>query len=77
MKRIILVLTVAAMMVAMTLGVAGSAMAQQEGAPSADDIMRDMGFRPDPNMPGCWFGPGGGMRVCVPGGGDAKAQFTS
>ncbi len=75
MKRIILVLTVAAMMAAMTLGIAGSAMAQQEGAPSSDDIMGDMGFRPDPNMPGCWFGPGGGMRVCIPGEGDAKAEF--
>jgi hypothetical protein len=64
-KRIILVLTVAAMMVAMTLGVAGSAMAQQEGAPSADDIMGDMGFYQDPNRPGCWIGPAE-MRVCVP-----------
>ena len=65
MKRIILVLTVAAMMVAMTLGVAGSAIAQQEGGPSADDIMRDMGFYQDPNTPGCWVGPAD-MRVCVP-----------
>jgi hypothetical protein len=64
-KRVILVLTVAAMMAAMTLGVAGSAMAQQEGGPSADDIMRDMGFYQDPNTPGCWVGPGS-MRVCVP-----------
>ncbi len=64
MKRTILVLTVAAMMVAMTLGIAGSAMAQQEGAPSAEDIMSSMGFYPDPNVSGCWFAPGG-MYVCA------------
>jgi hypothetical protein len=52
------------MMVAMTLGTAGSAIAQQEGAPSSEDIMRDMGFYPDPNVPGCWFAPGG-MYVCA------------
>ncbi len=63
MKRIVLVLTVAAMMVAMTLGITGSAIAQ-DGAPSAEDIMRDIGFYADPNVPGCWFAPGG-MYVCA------------
>jgi len=63
-KRIVLVLTVAAIRVAMTLGGAGSAMAQQEGAPSAEDIMSSIGFYPDPNVPGCWFAPGD-MYVCA------------
>ena len=72
MKRIILVLTVAAMMVAtMTLGLAGSAMAQdipppeELDLPSAEELSRAIGFYPDPNAPGCWFGPGG-AHVCVP-----------
>ena len=71
MKRIILVLTVAAMMVAMTLGLAGSAMAQdiptppELDLPSAEELSRAIGFYPDPNVPGCWFGPGGAY-VCVP-----------
>ena len=51
MKRIILVLTVAAMMAAMTLGVAGSAMAQEDAA----GLMDAMGFFEDPDNPGCWF----------------------
>lgn len=52
MKRIILILTVAAMMAAMTLGFAGSAMAQ---AQDAGTLMQTMGFYEDPNAPGCWF----------------------
>jgi hypothetical protein len=52
LKRIILILTVAAMMVAMTLGFAGSAVAQ---AQDADTLMESMGFFEDPNAPGCWF----------------------
>jgi hypothetical protein len=40
------------MMVAMTLGFAGSAVAQ---AQDADTLMESMGFFEDPNAPGCWF----------------------
>ena len=73
MKRIILVLTVAALTAAMTLGVAGSAMAQdipspeelQLDLPSAEELGRAIGFYPDPDAPGCWFGPGGAY-MCVP-----------
>jgi hypothetical protein len=73
MKRIILILTVAAMAVAMTLGFAGSAMAQdipppeelQLDLPSAEELAMEMGVYPDPNAPGCWFGPGE-MHTCVP-----------
>ncbi len=64
MKKIVLVLTLATMMATMTLGIASSAMAQQEGAPSAEDIMSYIGFYKDPNVPGCWFAPGG-MYVCA------------
>ncbi len=69
-KRIILVLTVAAMTVLMTtLGVAGLAMAQAPSEleldlPSAEDLSRSIGFYPDPDVPGCWFAPGG-MYVCA------------
>jgi hypothetical protein len=69
-KRIILVLTVAAITVAMmTLGFAGLAMAQAPSAeeldlPSAQDLSTSIGFYPDPNVRGCWFAPGG-MRVCA------------
>ena len=69
-KRIILVVTVAAMTVAMTtLGVAGLAMAQAPSPeeldlPSAEDLSRSIGFYPDPDVPGCWFAPGG-MYVCA------------
>ena len=70
MKRVILILTVAAMTVAMTLGITGSAMAQELSAeelqlPGAEELSRSIGFYQDPDAPGCWFAPGG-MYVCVP-----------
>ncbi len=56
MKRLILILTVAAMTVAMTLGAAGLAGAQEApGAPSADELFTSMGFIEDPAAPGCYF----------------------
>lgn len=71
MKRIILVLTVAAMAAAMTLGFAGSAMAVDPppplelDLPTAEELALEMGVQPDPNAPGCWFGPGE-MYTCAP-----------
>ncbi len=58
LKRIILVLVMTAMMVAMTLGVAGTAMAQ---APSAAELMAQMS---EPLEGGCtlWFGS---LTTCV------------
>ena len=61
MKRMILILAI----VAMTLGIAGSAMAQEApGAPSYDELTASMGFYEDPAAPGCYFAFG--LYVCAP-----------
>lgn len=66
MKRRFLILMVAAMTVAMTLGAAGLAGAQEEvpGAPSADELFASMSFYQDPEAPNCWYAFGS-MYVCT------------